>query len=226
MATPFDLNNQHTVADQPTNAQLDLIRRLLGERDWQSADNERYVRRVSAIAVALDHADNGEAMNTYLHNVVEPPMPKPGASLLIDWLKQQPTRKPIGTLDQWEDEQRREDKRASLPRADVVPAGRYAIDTRLVAINEIAFYKVDRPTEGRWAGYVFVKLITGGGGERRMSFADSKVILNRIAEVGAQAASARYGHEIGECGICGHVLTNDESRARGIGPICAEKAGW
>ena len=51
-------------------------------------------------------------------------------------------------------------------------------------------------------------------------------ILARIAAVGAEAASARYGHEIGECGICGRQLTNDESRARGIGPVCAAKAGW
>lgn len=25
---------------------------------------------------------------------------------------------------------------------------------------------------------------------------------------------------------CGRTLTNDESRARGIGPVCAAKAGW
>ena len=30
----------------------------------------------------------------------------------------------------------------------------------------------------------------------------------------------------GSCGHCGRTLTNEESRARGIGPICAGKMGW
>ena len=28
------------------------------------------------------------------------------------------------------------------------------------------------------------------------------------------------------CSLCGRTLTNDESRTRGIGPICIEKMGW
>jgi len=117
------------------------------------------------------------------------------------------------------------DRGAAFPSIDVVPAGRYAIETEDGATNELAFYKVDRPTEGRWAGYVFVKLMISDG-EQRMSFAASKAIMAKIAEAGAEAASARYGHEIGECGVCGRTLTNDDSRARGIGPVCAQKNGW
>lgn len=93
------------------------------------------------------------------------------------------------------------------------------------AVNELAFYKVDRPTEGRWAGYVFVKHIVGDD-EQRVSRAASASVLAKIVAAGPEAASARYGHEIGECGICGRQLTNDESRARGIGPICVQKMGW
>ena len=106
-----------------------------------------------------------------------------------------------------------------------VPAGRYAVETEDGATNELAFYKVDRPTEGRWAGYVFVKLMISDG-EQRLSRAASQAVLAKIAAVGPEAASARYGHEIGECGVCGRTLTNDESRARGIGPVCVEKMGW
>lgn len=106
-----------------------------------------------------------------------------------------------------------------------VPAGRYAVETNEGAVNTLAFYKVDRPTEGRWAGYVFVKHIVSDG-EQRLSQAAGKAILAKITEVGAEVASARYGHEIGECGVCGRTLTNDESRARGIGPVCAAKSGW
>lgn len=115
--------------------------------------------------------------------------------------------------------------RNDLPSAEVVPAGRYAVETEDGATNGLAFYKVDRPTEGRWAGKVFVKLMVSDE-EQRMSWSATRSILAKIAEVGAAEASARYGHEIGECGICGRTLTNDESRERGIGPICAAKNGW
>lgn len=112
-----------------------------------------------------------------------------------------------------------------LPSIEVVPAGRYAIETEDGATNGLAFYKVDRPTEGRWAGRVFVKLMVSDE-EQRMSWAATKSILAKIASVGAAEASARYGHEIGECGVCGRTLTNDDSRERGIGPICAAKNSW
>ncbi|QGH75296.1 hypothetical protein I5G61_gp48 [Mycobacterium phage Quesadilla] len=112
-----------------------------------------------------------------------------------------------------------------IPSAEVVPAGRYAIETEDGATNGLAFYKVDRPEEGKWAGRVFVKLMVSDE-EQRMSWAATKSILAKIAEVGAAEASARYGHEIGECGVCGRTLTNDESRERGIGPICAAKNSW
>ena len=51
------------------------------------------------------------------------------------------------------------------------------------------------------------------------------VVLDKIA-VDPQAASVRYGHEIGACGVCGRTLTDSDSRERGIGPICAAKMGW
>ena len=114
---------------------------------------------------------------------------------------------------------------AGMPDATVVPEGRYAVATEAGAINTLAFYKVDRPTEGKWAGRVFVKHIVSDN-EERMSFAASKAILAKIAAVGAAEASAAYGHEIGSCGVCGRQLTNDESRERGIGPICVDKMGW
>ncbi len=110
--------------------------------------------------------------------------------------------------------------------AEVVPAGRYAVATTSAdAVNGLAFYRVDRPTEGRWAGCVFVKLVTGDD-EQRLSRGSSAAVLRSIAEVGAEAASAAYGREIGACGVCGRTLTNDASRARGIGPVCAEGNGW
>lgn len=47
-------------------------------------------------------------------------------------------------------------------------------------------------------------------------------IVAKIA-LDPEAASRTYGREIGSCGRCGRVLTNDQSRSEGIGPICASK---
>ena len=53
--------------------------------------------------------------------------------------------------------------------------------------------------------------------------AEKKVVEKIAAD--PQAASIRYGLEIGACGRCGRTLTDEESRAAGIGPVCAQK-GW
>ena len=112
-----------------------------------------------------------------------------------------------------------------IPDITVVPEGRYALPTKEGAINEIAFYKVDRPTEGRWAGSIFVKRLEGPN-EIGLGKIASHAMITRIAEYGAAESMALYGHQIGRCGMCHLPLTNDESRARGIGPVCAAKLDW
>lgn len=111
---------------------------------------------------------------------------------------------------------------------DDVPAARYAITGDDGTTD---FYKVDRPTEGRWAGYVFVKLIVGGGfegadTEQRLGMKQQATILDRIAEAGVAESMMRYGREIGKCGHCGRTLTDETSRAKGIGPVCEDNLGW
>lgn len=116
-----------------------------------------------------------------------------------------------------------EDKPRTAVELPDVPAGRYAITGDDGTTD---FYKVDRPEKGRWAGYTFVKLILGGGGEQRQSFENTRTILERIVVDGPREAAIRYGMELGECSICGRTLTNPESIAAGIGPVCAGKRGW
>lgn len=108
------------------------------------------------------------------------------------------------------------------PLADV-PAGYYALDTKENAKNDIAFYRVDRPDEGKWAGWTFVKRIVGGRVDERVPKNQVASILSRIEGAGISEASARYGQEIGRCGRCNRTLTNDESRQMGIGPECRRK---
>lgn len=103
-----------------------------------------------------------------------------------------------------------------------VPAGYYAIDS--TGHNDLAFYRIDRPTEGKWAGRVFVKLVVGGHADRNVARNQVDGILARIAADGPKAAAERYGRELGHCGRCGRELTDEESRAVGIGPVCRAMA--
>lgn len=231
------------------------IKPMLADRDWHHAD-EKWVTRTAAINAVLnlvtDHAEAIAEKGTFAitgdpavdfatgmaacaadadpeHAAIWKPLTVRGASALIDWLGSLPWAGATSAVEETNVAKAKDAVRnartGDRPSAEEVPAGRYAIETAEGATNALAFYKVDRPTEGRWAGYVFVKLIVSDD-EQRMSRAAGDAILRKIAEVGAEAASARYGHEIGSCGICGRTLTNDESRERGIGPVCAEKMGW
>ena len=102
-----------------------------------------------------------------------------------------------------------------------VPAGRYALKVD----DTWKFYKVDKPTEGRWAGYTFVSIFASDEKHPVRSRQAREGILSQIAE-DPQRAMLDYGKQIGSCGHCGRTLTNPESIERGIGPICAERMGW
>lgn len=244
MGTPFATAVAPTSTDAATDGQLSYIARLLRTQDWQSGP-AKHVERAAALNMvigwALDGCDldpvvelmtadtDGERINQVLARMITQaeqgreyvwvPLTKSGASKMIDWLNTRGERATAAP------EPAAERPWGRTPDAETVPAGRYAIDTQVHAVNGTAFYKVDRPTQGRWAGRVFVKQLIGGN-EQRLSQKQGLGIVARIAEAGAREASIRYGKEIGECGRCGITLTNDESRAYGIGPECRKKAGW
>jgi hypothetical protein len=104
---------------------------------------------------------------------------------------------------------------------ETIKPGRYA-----VAIDGvIKFYKIDRPTEGRWAGRTFVSVQASDELYPVRNPNARQEILNAIAVAGPAASLRLYGQEIGRCGHCNRTLTDATSRANGIGPICANK-GW
>lgn len=105
---------------------------------------------------------------------------------------------------------------ASSPK---VPAGRYAID---YGNGVVKFFKVDVPEKGKWTGYTFVKRVAGDEEWPVRDYGQRSSILQTIGE-DVLKASKLYGTEIGACGVCGRTLTDPESRAAGIGPICAAK---
>lgn len=111
-----------------------------------------------------------------------------------------------------------------------IPAGRYAVPG---TDGKLRFVVVDKPESNpKWRGYTFVRVMASDE-EHRLGMArpghkyygKSPELVQAIA-ANPKEAAIRYGHELGQCGICGRTLTDEESRARGIGPVCAEKVGW
>lgn len=108
-----------------------------------------------------------------------------------------------------------------------VPDGRYAI----MFDGTLKFYRVKTGKEGgRWAGFIF--LDSGRGGphgdlqwDAIKNVAYKKQVLELISN-DPRSASLRFGQEVGCCGVCGRSLTDETSRAMGIGPICAGERGW
>lgn len=91
----------------------------------------------------------------------------------------------------------------------LVPEGRYAYDTE----EGIKFFQL---RDGRVLVQASDDLhpVPGGG----------QPIVDRIA-TDIEGAARLYGREIGACCRCGRTLTS-EWRQQGIGPKCAQKAGW
>ena len=136
------------------------------------------------------------------------------ASALIDCLTALPVREraPLSPAQQ---------EVAKQVPSNEVPVGRYAVEMG----ETLAFVQVDRPEDGRWAGYTFVTRQLADEFVR-VSRQQAATILDAIQAAGPAEASKRYGREIGECGVCHRTLTNEDSRAAGIGPVCAAKTGW
>jgi hypothetical protein len=100
-----------------------------------------------------------------------------------------------------------------------VPDGRYAITG---PDGETKFYRVRKVTKGQYAGRTFV--------DRQASdetfpvrYATERTTILRAISKDVKAAAIRYGKELGQCSQCGRTLTNPESIALGIGPVCLDK---
>jgi hypothetical protein len=68
-----------------------------------------------------------------------------------------------------------------------------------------------------------VQRFLGGQGPIRIEYAEAMLFAKAIAaltEAERQAAQVLFGRELGQCGCCGKPLTDQESRAKGIGPVC------
>jgi Family of unknown function (DUF6011) len=166
-----------------------------------------------------------ERQQAYMLDLLEQKELKLTAGITLEQLKEDVPKLSKSQASKWIDrlvKLPRKQKESKPAIQSDVPAGRYAVTGDDGTTD---FYRVDRPTEGRWAGYTFVKLQLSDE-FHRVPFKNTQAILDKIAEAGPEAASKRYGLELGACGVCGRTLTNPESIERGIGPVCARRMDW
>jgi hypothetical protein len=72
-------------------------------------------------------------------------------------------------------------------------------------------------------GNLYAKVLVPSGTDKRGSWEYAAGAVRNLSADTKMSAddAAAFGHEHGICAICGALLTNPESIARGIGPICA-----
>lgn len=97
------------------------------------------------------------------------------------------------------------------------PPGRYAVE----ALGLVTLVEVTKPTEGKWAGYTFIKHVPAYEGQtpETVRGQEAVLVLNEI-QTHPQACSASYGRITGRCGICNRRLSDSQSLSMGIGPDC------
>lgn len=107
--------------------------------------------------------------------------------------------------------------KAAAPTTDL-PAGRYAVEG---LDGTVMKFQVDKPTTGKWAGWTFLRNLATGEAIRDRD--EKAAVLAELEAAGLLESAKLYGKVTGECGICHKTLTNPDSIAAGIGPICAGK---
>lgn len=100
--------------------------------------------------------------------------------------------------------------RTAAPAAHGIREGRYAEETGDAA----TFYRVSR------TGRIYVQ-----AGPAEHPYRGKLNAGLEWIKANQRDAAALYGRLIGSCGRCGRELTDETSRALGLGPICADK-GW
>lgn len=143
------------------------------------------------------------------------------ANMDTDWKAEHAAREAQEEAAAYVAKMERDLELAKIQRAPVaVPKGRYAIH----ADGKVKFYKVDRPENGKWKGYVFVSVQAS---DETYSVRNKEARERILAEIGKDVAGAMalYGMELGKCGHCNRTLTS-EWRKKGIGPVCAKNMGF
>jgi len=101
-----------------------------------------------------------------------------------------------------------------------IPSGRYALWNKVE--ERWYFFRVSNPDKGDWVGFTFLIQYAGENEDRIRPGDKYHAVLRTILSDPLDSAES-YGKQKGECGKCGIQLTDPDSIARGIGPVCAQK---
>lgn len=85
----------------------------------------------------------------------------------------------------------------------------------------VHFFRVRRPAKGQYAGRTFVDE-QASETYHKMPFHRAAEVLDAIA-ADPESAALLYASQIDRCSRCNRTLTDEVSRARGMGPDCAKK---
>ena len=99
------------------------------------------------------------------------------------------------------------------------PAGHYAVHDRN---GKLQFFKLQRSFGLSTSVRPRCKLVLGGKPDTQIDGAFAIELVTRALENPAGSA-LRYAQELGRCSRCNRTLTDEASRARGLGPECATR---
>lgn len=115
----------------------------------------------------------------------------------------------------------RSDRATDTLTTAAVPEGRYALRD---SDGVVRFYVVDHGRPGtKWENFVFLSAQASDELHPIRNAPLRDRVLGEILEAGLEESTVLYGTELGVCGRCGRTLTDEDSRAAGIGPVCAGK---
>lgn len=201
-------------------------------RETVSLATEKQVAYLKALRDGKDLTGLTTAQIEWLISVDFATIPKNRASDVIEQLVKQPWKPKDVQERQAElhasvrnaqaiaEAKRKEEDNLPVSMNDL-PDGYYAVRNVEGHKNEISFFRLRSPKQGKWVGYQFTDQVVGHG--KRFPVKDSvarEKIHVLIREQGVTECQQLYGQEIGACGRCGRELTDDTSRRRGIGPDC------
>jgi hypothetical protein len=102
------------------------------------------------------------------------------------------------------------------------PVLRFALPS-VTGNNDLDFFTVSITSHRGVANGVRVCRVIGGHPDYGVGLEQAVEVLKRLTDSDIRTAAYRYGQELGYCCRCGRHLTDEDSRAAGIGPDCASK---
>lgn len=92
----------------------------------------------------------------------------------------------------------------------------------LVTDDKIIFYEVRTGTKGRWEGVQFLDRLVGAPGDWQRYPVKGAAKTAIMAKLDKDAA-IRFSKHFTVCAVCSSPLSDPESLAAGLGPICAKR---